>query len=67
MGEGQRERERETQKQKATLGSELSAQSQMWGLNPRTVRSWPEPKSDVSPTEPLRRPRKNSGFKKRKE
>ena len=28
-------------------GSELSAQSLMWGSNSQTVRSWPEPKSDA--------------------
>ena len=33
-------------------GSVLSAQSPMQGLNPQTVRSWPEPKSRVrSPTD----------------
>ena len=36
----QREGERESQ-----AGSALSALSPMWGSNPRTVRSWPEPKS----------------------
>ena len=36
-GEGQREKE--TQNLKQTPGSELSAQSPMLGLNPRTVRS----------------------------
>ena len=36
-GEGQRERE--TQNQKQAPGSELSAQSPVWGLNPQTVRS----------------------------
>ena len=35
--EGQRERE--TQNPKQAPGSELSAQSSMWGLNPRAVRS----------------------------
>ena len=34
-----RGRERETQNPKQASGSELSAQSPMWGLNPRTVRS----------------------------
>ena len=41
------ERERETQNPKQALGSELSAQDQMWGSNPQTVRSWPELKSDA--------------------
>ena len=40
--EGQRERE--TQNPKQTPGSELLAQSPMRGLNPWTMRSWPEPK-----------------------
>ena len=34
-----RSRERETQNLKQTPGSELSAQSLMWGSNPQTVRS----------------------------
>ena len=55
-GEGQRERE--TQNSKQTPGSELSAQSPMWGSNPRTARSWPEPKSAAQPTEPPRHPDK---------
>ena len=54
MGEGQRERE--TQNLKQAPGSELSAQSPTRGSNSRTSRSWPEPKSDASPTEPPRRP-----------
>ena len=37
VGEGQRERE--TQNPKQAPGSELSAQSPMWGSGPRTVRS----------------------------
>ena len=37
-------------------GSLLTAESPMWGSNPRTVRPWPEPKSDAQPTEPPRRP-----------
>ena len=41
---------------KQAPGSELSAQSPTQGLNPRTVRSRPEPKSDAEPTEPPRRP-----------
>ena len=36
-GEGQRERE--TQNSKQAAGSELSAQSLTWYLNPQTVRS----------------------------
>ena len=31
--------ERETQNPKQAPGSELSAQNQMWGSNPQTVRS----------------------------
>ena len=42
-----RERERETQNLRQSPGSELSAQSPTWGLNPQTVRSWPELKSDT--------------------
>ena len=38
-GEGQRERETESQ-----AGCVLSAQSLTQGLNPETMRSWPEPK-----------------------
>ena len=30
----------------------LTAVSPMWGLNSWTSRSWPEPKSDIQPTEP---------------
>ena len=37
--------------------SKQSAQSLMRGLNPQTVRSWPEPKSDAQPTEPPKRPK----------
>ena len=44
-GEGQRERE--TQNPKQAPSSELPAQSRMWGSNSWTVRSWPEPKSDL--------------------
>ena len=36
MGEGQRERERKTQNLKQAPGSELSAQSPMWGSNSQT-------------------------------
>ena len=43
-GEGQRERE--TQNRKQAPGSELSAQSPMWGSNSGTARSRPEPKLD---------------------
>ena len=42
-----RARERETQYLKQAPGSELSAQSPTRGLNSRTARSWPEPKSDA--------------------
>ena len=42
---GERQRERETQNLKQAPGSKLSAQSPTWGSNPRTMRSWPEPKS----------------------
>ena len=39
-GAGQRQRERERDNNlKEAPGSELSAQSPMWGLNPQTVRS----------------------------
>ena len=48
--------ERETQNLKQAPGSELSAQSPTRGSNPPTARSWPELKSDASPTEPPRRP-----------
>ena len=41
------QRERETQNPKQAPGSELSAQSPTRGLNPRTVRSWPELKLDM--------------------
>ena len=37
--ERERERERETQNLKQVPGSELSAQSMMWGSTSRTVRS----------------------------
>ena len=36
---GEKQRERETQNPKQAPGSELSAQSQMRGSNPQTVRS----------------------------
>ena len=41
------ERDSETQNPKQAPGSELSAESPMWGLNSQTVRSWPELKSDT--------------------
>ena len=53
---GEEQREREAQNPKQALGSELSAQSLTWGLNPWTVRSRPELKSEVQPTEPPRLP-----------
>ena len=49
------ERSRES-RQESKAGSTLSAQGWMWGLNPQTVRSRPELKSDAHPTEPPRRP-----------
>ena len=39
VGAGEEQRERETQNPKQAPGYKLSAQSPMWGLNPRTVRS----------------------------
>ena len=45
--EGEGETERETQNPKQAPGSELSLRSPMQGLNPGTVRSRPEPKSDT--------------------
>ena len=57
MSGGGAERERGTQDPKQVPGSELSAQSPMWGLNSRTVRSWPEPKSDAQPTKQPRHPK----------
>ena len=55
VGEGQRDRETESE-----------AGSRLWAVNPepdagleptkRTVRSWPESKSDAQPIEPHRRP-----------
>ena len=50
MGEGQRERE--TQNPKRAPGSELAAQSPMWGSNPRAARSLPEPKPGTQPRSP---------------
>ena len=52
---GGAEREREAQNLKQAPGSELSAQSAMWGSNPLTVRSSPEPKLDAQLTEPPKR------------
>ena len=54
------QRERGTQNPKLATGSELSAQSPTRGSNSRTVRSWPEPKSDAQSTEPPRRPNPNT-------
>ena len=42
-----RGREREREREKSQAGSELSAQSPTWGLNPRTVSSRPELKPRV--------------------
>ena len=39
MSRGGAERERETQNPKQALGSDLTAQSPIWGLDPQTVRS----------------------------
>ena len=39
MSRGGAKRERETQNLKQAPGSELSAQSPMWGMNPPTMRS----------------------------
>ena len=50
------QRERETQNLKQAPGSELSAQSPMWSLNPRAVKSWPELKLDAQLTKSPRRP-----------
>ena len=56
MSGGGVETERETQNPKQAPGSEVSAQSPMWGSNSRTVRSLPELKADAQPTEPPRCP-----------
>ena len=53
---GKAQRERETQYLKQAPGSELSAQSPPQGSNTCAVRSWPEPKLDALPTEPLKCP-----------
>ena len=52
MGEEQREGDRRSE-----VGSVLTAGSLMWGSNSRTMRSWPELKSDARPTEPHKCPR----------
>ena len=44
---GEEQTKGEAQIPKQGPGSDLSAQSPMQGSNPRTVRSWPEPKSDA--------------------
>ena len=56
MSWGGAQREKKTQNLNQAPGCELSTQSSMWGLNPRTMRSWPKPKSDTQPTETPRRP-----------
>ena len=53
---GKGQKERETRNPKQAPGSEPSAQSPTWGSNSQTMRSWPEPKSDASLTEPTRCP-----------
>ena len=53
MSGGEAEREGDTESE---AGSGPSAQSATRGLNPQTVRSCPEPKSDAQPTEPPRCP-----------
>ena len=60
-GEGQKEAK--TPNMKQAPGSELSAQNPMWGSNSRTVRSWPELKSDAQLTEPPRCPKSVENFK----
>ena len=71
------ERERETERERESanrggaeregdrgseMGSPLTAKSLMWGSNSRTVRSWPESKSDTWCTEPPRLPNKHFHF-----
>ena len=56
---GEEQRKRETQKPKQAPGSELTAQSPMWGSNLWAMRSLLEPKLDAQLTEPLRHPEKN--------
>ena len=51
----ERERKREGGR-KSEVGSSLTTHSSMWGSNSRTLRSWPEPKSDTWLTEPPRHP-----------
>ena len=46
-GGAEREGDRERQNRKQAPGSELSAQSLMWGWKSQTVRSRPEPKLDA--------------------
>ena len=58
MNGGGSEREGDKNPKQAP-GSELSAQSPTQGSNSRTVRSWPEPKSDAQPNEPPRCPESN--------
>ena len=52
------EGQRESGDTQSEAGSRLRAVSTepMWGSNPQTARSWPEPKPDAQPTEPPRRP-----------
>ena len=59
----ERERERESKRgrsrdrrQRIRSRLHLSAQSPMWGLNPQTLRSWPDLKLYAQPTEPPRCP-----------
>ena len=56
--EWERVGKRETQNLKQAPGSERSAQSPTRGLNSRSVRSWPEPKSATQLTEPPRSPKR---------
>ena len=51
--EGHREREGG---RKSKVGFALTTHSSMWGSNSRTLRSWPEPKSEAWLTEPPRCP-----------
>ena len=45
------ERESTSEEEKGEAGSSLSREPDV-GLDPRTLRSWPETKADASPTEP---------------
>ena len=54
--------ERETQNLKQALGSELSAQSPMWGSNSGAVSSWPELELDAPPAKPLGCPRSSTNL-----